>query len=201
MRNVERHQNLERSQIQLRDNHDREWLVESEVGLDSTRRPVIVTVGQFHPNFVTPYNFLPPPKYLTYTPRNPGKLTIEYGAWETDVKASHAEVKSYLSRLALAIYKTEAAKYVAEPSDEMLEVVYGSGKGPEPWEPIAAARQGNGWILGLRPFDPTIPGDVTLKKYLDQWVAVRYHEVKTGDQPDLEALDFTEGQKKKKVAV
>ena len=203
-RNIERQQHLERSQIELLDQHGRTWLVESEVGLDHTRRPKIIVVGQFFPQFQAPYDFYPDAKYLEYDPSKPGRLHINYQAWESAVRWAHEEVQSYISRLAVAIYKDEAAKYIKEPSQEMLDIVYGRGRGPEPVEPIVAARQGNGWILGQREFDPAIPGDVLLKGYLEKWVAVRYRDVRAIDdeaEGAVDALDFTEGQRKpRKVA-
>lgn len=200
-RNTERHQHLERSQMELRDQHDRVWLVESEVGLTERRRPQLVAVGQFVPSFTTPYDFLPDAKYLTYSPSKPGRLVIEYGAWETSIVDAHNDVADQLRNLAVAIYKGEAAKYIKEPTTEMLEIVYGRGKGPEPVEPIRAARQGNGWILGLRPFDETIKGDVLLKGYMETWVAIRYRDIRGEDrQIEGDGQDFTEGQKKRKLA-
>lgn len=198
-RHVERHQHLERSQIELRDNHDRLWVVESEVGLDATRRPRIVAVGQFHPTFQTPYNFLPDAKYLHHSPNQPGKLTIDYDGWASCVLEAHKDVKTALTNLAVSIYKDEAAKYVDKPSTEMLQIVYGHGRGPEPVEPIWAAKQGNGWILGMRPYDETIKGDVLLKGYLEEWVKVRFRNVIDSDgRSSLDEFDFTEGQKKRK---
>lgn len=192
----ERHQHLERSQIELKDDHGRTWLVESEVGLDASRRPRITPVGQFHPAFIVPYDFLPPAKYLVYDPNKPGLLRISYRAWESDVQVAHREIKSELMRLATKLYKSEAAQFVAAPTDQMIEMIYGRGKGPEPVEPITACRQGNGWILGLRHFDEKLAGDQKLKEYLEMWVQVRYHEVPDGDGTVDDVIDFTEGQRK-----
>lgn len=192
----ERHQHLDRMQVELTDQHGRLWIGTTELGRDFHNRPKIVPVGSFQPQFLTPYDFLPDQKYLVFDGRRPSDLTINYKAWISDQRARHAEVKDYLAQLAWGIYKDRAPEFIKNPTPEMLEIVYGRGKGPEPYEPIIAAMQGNGWILGLRDFDPALPGDVRLKPFMERWVQVRYRDVRPFDAEDeaLTALDFTEGQ-------
>lgn len=192
----ERHQHLDRMQVELSDQHGRVWLGVTELGRDFYNRPRIVPVGSFQPQFTTPYDFLPDQKYLVFDGRRPSDLTINYRAWVADQRARHRDVQDYLAQLAWAIYKDQAPQYIKEPTPEMLEIVYGKGKGPEPYEPIIAAMQGNGWILGLREFDARLPGDARLKPFMERWVTVRYRDVRPFEDEMLaaEALDFTEGQ-------
>lgn len=190
---AERHQHLDRSQIELVDQHNRTWRAESEVGIDQHRKPRIAPVGAFNPGFVAPYDFYPPAKYLKYDPKKPSFLTIDYVAWKDDVMRAHQDVREQLVRLATKLYKSEAAKYVKHPTEEMLVILYGGGKGPEPVEPIVAAMQGNGWILGTREYDPALPGDKRLKPFLDRWKEIKFNASPL-TAPDEVKVDFTEGQ-------
>ena len=192
----ERHQHLERSQIELTDQHGRIWYATTEVGRNFHGQPRIVPVGQYFPQFAAPFDFIPPQAFLVYDPRRPSLLSINYAGWQEAQEARHREVAEQLAALAWHIYKDEAPKYIKAPSQEMLDIVYGRGKGPEPIEPIVAARQGNGWILGLRPFDPALPGDVRLKPFMERWVQARYRHITLLDAQGRAAdeLDFTEGQ-------
>lgn len=193
----ERNQRDDRSQIELIDQHGRLWVAASEVGLDARKRPVISPVGSFDATFSVPFGFLPPQKYLVFDVRRPSQLTIAYDAWITDQRAAHREVAEHISRLAWAIYKDQAPQFIKNPTPEMLEIVYGRGKGPEPVEPVLAAKQGNGWILGLREFDPERAGDVKLKPFLDRWVEVRYRDARPwedGEEVVPEALQFGDEQ-------
>ncbi len=193
--NYERQQHLDRKQMELRDQHGRKWVVESEVGVDMNRRPQLAPVGSFTPTFQTPYDFYPPQKFLGYDTRRPSLIAIDYLGWQQEVAAAHDGVRQEIVKLATKLYKGEAAQYIREPTDEMLQLIFGGGKGPEPVEPIAAAGQGNGWILGLRLFDRSKLGDVRLKPFLDRWVEVRYRDSRLEDGNDVVvALDFTEGQ-------
>lgn len=193
--NVERHQHLDRAQIELIDQHGRIWLCESEVGMDSRRRPRIAPVGSFIPHFKAPYDFIPPQKFLRYDTRRPSNIAIQYDAWASEVRQAHSDIRGEIVKLATRLYKGEAAQYIKEPTDEMLELIYGGGKGPEPVEPIIAAKQGNGWILGLREFDEKLRGDVLLKPFLDRWVEVRYRDARLEDEEvNTEQLNFVEGQ-------
>ncbi len=189
----DRQQHTDRAQIELEDNHGRVWVSESEVGLNANRRPQVSPVGSFIPTFRTPYDFLPANKYLIYDSRRPSSLTIAYRTWIIDQQNAHREVSEYLARLAWSIYKDQAPKYIKNPSPEMLDIVYGRGKGPEPVEPIVAAMQGNGWILGLRPYDKNKSGDARLLPYLELWQGVRYRDVSIGDEifsrPELNFAD------------
>lgn len=192
--NAERHQHLDRSQMELVDQHGRTWLAQSEVGVDSKRRPRIAPVGTFLPAFTTPYDFLPPQKFLRYNPRRPSVIDIDYRGWISEIKAAHQAVKDELVKVATKLYKGEAARFIKEPTEEMVQLVYGNGKGPEPPEPVMAAMQGNEWILGLREFDPTKQGDVRLKPYMERWVEVRFRDVTLEDEETITAMNFTEGQ-------
>lgn len=186
----ERQQHLDRDQIELTDDHGRRWIVASEVGLDARKRPRIAPVGTFTPLFAPPHDFLPDQKFLVFDPRRPSLLSINYRAWIEQVREAHRQVKDYISRLAWQIYRDQAPKYIEQPTPEMLEIVFGTGKGPEPWEPMLAAMQGNGWILGLRSFDPSKAQDVRLKPYLDRWVDVRFRDVRWEAAPDVAGLSF-----------
>jgi hypothetical protein len=191
----ERQQHLDRGQSQLMDQHGRVWLATTELGIDAHRRPLIAPVGGFTPNFTVPYDFIPPMKYLIYDNRRPQQITIAYRQWIADQQAAHRAVKDHLAQLAWLIYRDHAPEAIKNPTPDMLEIAYGRGKGPEPWEPIVAAMQGNGWILGLRPYDPALAGDVKLLPFLERWVEVRYRDARLLDDVDLpDDMNFTEGQ-------
>jgi hypothetical protein len=192
--NVERHQHLERTQIELKDQHGRLWYTESQVGLDGKRRPRIVPVGTFVPSFTAPFDFIPPQKFLRFDPRRPSEITINYDGWASEIRAAHADLRQEMVKLATRLYKGEAAKYIESPTDEMRDMIFGGGKGPEPVEPIIAAKQGNGWILGLRAFDATKRGDELLKPFLDRWVEVRFRDVRMDDNGEVETINFAEGE-------
>jgi hypothetical protein len=198
--NSERHQHLDRTQIELFDNHGRMWRVESEVGMDSKRRPRLAVVGTFTPAFKAPHDFYPPQEHLVYDPRRPSVLVINYQGWISNIKRAHQDVRQQIVHLATKLYKTQAAKYIKEPTEEMLELIYGGGKGPEPVEPAIAAMQGNGWILGLRGYDSKLPGDKKLKPFLDQWVAARRYDARLEEEEELSKYDFTEGQESDELA-
>jgi len=73
-----------------------------------------------------------------------------------------------------------------EPTVKMLNDI---GQGPLPDAPVRAAKAGNGFILGLRPFDPNRGGDVKLAEALVKWNAV---EQAVTD--DMDVAEFADEQ-------
>ena len=100
----------------------------------------------------------PPQKYMTFPEDQPGKVVIDYEAWEADYREAEQEWdkrRVYLSNL-----MPGGANNPALPSE----------LGPRPMSPkvIRAMRQGNRWALGfttieppeVREFFPPVPADL-----------------------------------------
>lgn len=178
----ERHQHLERAQVEFTDQHGRAWLAETEPGMDQSRRPRICPVGQFHPRFKAPV--IPDQKYLVYDPRKPSLVSINYRAMLADIDESHERERQQIENFAWAIYKDEAPRYIKDPSPEILSIVRGKSLGPEPREIPIALAQGNPYLLGL-----TTTVDERVVPFLERWYLVK----KVGRRVDPFAAELDEG--------
>lgn len=98
----------------------------------------------------------------------PNRITLLYENWLSKLEAAHLQWRSQIGRFAQAMYGEKAAEAVEHPSAELLNTV---GPKPFPLEPVLAAREGNKYVLGLRPFDPKRPADVAVRNALDLYRA------------------------------
>lgn len=113
--------------------------------------------------------WIPPQSSMRFSQRKPGEFVIEYDA----LIAEHRRAEQARADLTLEV----ATHYNVpnfdpdDPEAFTAQMKRELGKGPLPIEPLLAARAGNGYVLGLRPFDEKRPGDVRLKAALEVWNA------------------------------
>ena len=135
-------QSRKRSYAIYTDQHDRAWgaIIENRTG---------DPCGPLEPQFAAPVQAMD--KFITINSRQ-RKLTIRYADIIMDIQQANTEWDASLREYARKMYGMDAAKMIASPSPELLDMV-----GPKPrgnreiWE---AAMQGNKWILGFSSAKP-----------------------------------------------
>lgn len=134
------------------DQHDREWSMSVE---NSNGMPV----GLISPMFSAPWR--PDQNYLRINPDNVTELWIDYPQMWRDRSAALAKYHQE------AVDKASANKWpVPVKGDYDERIISTIGKPPSPLQPVEAAYQGNGWILGFRA-RPTTAADRLLA---ERWV-------------------------------
>lgn len=140
------------------DQHGREW--ESWGDVKAKLHPC----GPLTPARNWPHKapWIPSQHYARFDGRNPTRFTWDYEAMLSDGIAALQRYRDVLF---------EAAKYFNVPNWDPADgptpqMARDVGDPPLPLAPIRAARVGNGYILGLRAFDPEKQGDVTLREEL-----------------------------------
>jgi hypothetical protein len=172
----EGYQQKARRYQQYTDQHGRRWGAVIEI---KTGHPC----GPWEPKFDAPW--LPATEYLRIRPDHeaqPWAVVIDYDTAIADLK----EAKHRFDQLCIARgieLHGDRFDETAPVSNAVKQIV---GNPPKPWEPYKACKDGNGYLLGFRPFDARQPGDVTLHALLAP--VVRREEPTFGDQSfeDLE---------------
>jgi hypothetical protein len=121
-----------------RDQHGRQWIAIVE---KSTGDPC----SPFTPHgWTAPLQV--PDSYKKVDPNEPGKMDIQYDRWLEHLHEEHQAYRHRLEHIALQLSDTDAAKLIASPNPTMLRK---AGAPPMAWQPVAAAKSGNRWVLGL----------------------------------------------------
>jgi hypothetical protein len=141
------------------DQHGREWEGWGDV------KAKLHPTSPLRPLFEAPW--LPDQTYMRFHQRKPGEFQIDYDAMIAESRRAHEARRDHILKVAdhynVNNFDPENENsYTAQMRREM-------GKGPLPTEPMLAARAGNGYVLGLRSFDPKRSGDQKLKVALDIW--------------------------------
>ena len=148
-----------------RDQHGRQWAatVEKRSGYPVGTLQLLSRTpeGQMPP-------WLPDQRYFVFSPDNQTHLTIDYPTLLRERTQAHAE---YLKECAsIATARDWPAPVKGETIDHRIIAIV--GKAPYPIEPVAAAMQGNRWILGLTDtVDPRLVEFVSQPTETDQLLA------------------------------
>jgi hypothetical protein len=135
-------QSRKRSYAIYTDQHNRTWgaIIENKTG---------DPCGPLEPQFAAPVQAMD--RFITINSRQ-RKLHIRYADIILDIQQANADWDASLREYARKLYGMDAARQIASPSPELLDIV-----GPKPngnreiWE---AAMQGNKWILGFSSAKP-----------------------------------------------
>lgn len=123
-------------------------------------------IGALSPKFKAP---VPPPdgpEFIEMQADNPGRFVIRYDRWAAFLKERKAAYQALIARYARQMYGDKAADAISQPPPELRRL---AGSTPYPYELIDAAGQGNGYVLGTRPYDDKKPADQKLKAILDAY--------------------------------
>lgn len=141
-------------------------------------------IGALSPKFTAPLNPPDGPEFWRVLPEHPGRIEIRYAQWSGFLRGRRQEYLAKQERDARQMYGDKAADAIQKPPPELRRL---SGTMPYPYEIIDAAAQGNGFVLGLRKFDPTKPVDVKLQAILNLYQLDRFErsvELPTEDWSD-----------------
>lgn len=152
------------------DQHDRHWTGWGDV------KAKLHPTGTMKPEFDAPW--YPDQRYARFGAKNPNRFEWDYEAMLADAKLGETRYRELLFQAADHFNVPNFDPDAGEATAQMKRDI---GRPPFPSDPIRAAIAGNGYILGMREFDPSKPGDVKLRAALDQFT------VNLGT-PDLEAL-------------
>lgn len=130
-----------RSYAIFRDQHGRKWGADIE---QKTGAPC----GPLSARFSAP--IMPPQKYLKVTDVAARELTIDYEAWLGDLETAHMEYDQRRTMIAVTMYNERAHDAIEKKDPALMQRV---GPPPQFLEPIMAAVEGNGWILGFDGFE------------------------------------------------
>lgn len=123
-----------------------------------------------------------PQKYLTLVEDRPDQLRIDWQGMIDDAKAARAAWRQEVLKWGIKFHGS-AFDAKSPITDEVRSVV---GQEPPTVEPIIAAMQGNGWMLGTRDYDPDNKADVELKTFFPEPIAEdvkSYDGLYFGDKP------------------
>ena len=141
------------------DQHGREWEAWGDV------KAKLHPASPLLPRFNAPW--LPSPHFARFGAKNPYLLTWDYDAMLADGMLAH---EKYRQLTIDAASHFNVPNFDPEnPASTTAQMKRDIGDPPLPIDPIRAAKAGNGFILGLRPFDPERPGDVKLKLALEKF--------------------------------
>lgn len=135
-------QSRKRSYAIYTDQHGRNWgaIIENRTG---------DPCGPLEPQFAAPVQAMD--RFITINSRQ-RKLTIRYADIILDIQQANRDWEESLREYARKMYGMDAAKQIASPSPELLDMVGPRPRGQrEIWE---AAMQGNKWILGFSSAKP-----------------------------------------------
>lgn len=116
--------------------------------------------------------------FARFGPKNPNTFTWDYDGMLAAGLEAEQRYRDLLFAAATHFNVPNFDPASDEPTAQMKRDV---GEPPLPLDPIRAAKQGNGYILGLRPFDERRPGDVKLKAALERY-QVNTHRVELDDE-------------------
>jgi hypothetical protein len=158
-------QPAQRGNIRPYDQHGRRWWA-------STEHRSNMPTGQLAPEFKAPW--IPDQQYLKVNPNDTSQVYIDYPEMYRDRRTALREYHALAVRLATekSWPIPEFGKYTSQYTDKL-------GRPPRAIECVAAAAQGNPWILGF-----TQVPDPRLKPYIENPTTV-LHEME-------EAYDFSE---------
>jgi hypothetical protein len=143
------------------DQHGREWEgwgdIKAKLHPTSTLRPL----------FDAPW--VPDQRYMTFSQRKPGEFEINYDAILGEIRRAHEARRDHVLKVADHFNVAGFDPDTDEPTAQMKREL---GEAPLPIDPVLAAKAGNGFILGSRPFDANRPADVKLK------TALAFYQVK-----------------------
>lgn len=156
------------------DQHDRPWHMSVE---KSNGRPV----GLISPLFSAPW--MPDQKYLVINPDDSRELYINYPQMYRD---RNAAMQAYHRD---AVQKATANSWTTPTLGQYDEKILSTiGRPPAPVEPVVAAYQENGWILGTRP-TPTTAAD----KLLAARFVLDTRKASAAEREMATAFDFRDG--------
>lgn len=141
-------------------------------------------IGALSPKFKAPLGPPDGPEYITMQADQPGRFAIRYDRWAAFLRERKAAYQALIARYARQMYGDKAAEAILQPPPELRRL---AGSTPFPYELVEAAGQGNGYILGTRPFDPTKTADVKLRAILEEYQQDRIdtvEELPTGEWGD-----------------
>lgn len=151
----------QREHMTYTDQHGRTWEAYGDV------KAKLHPASPLMPKFAAPW--YPNQRYAQFGTKNPTQFTWDYEAMLSDAIEAHTRYRDLLLQAATHYNVPNWDPATQEPTAQMKRDV---GQPPLPIDPIRAARAGNGYILGLRPFDPARPGDVKLRAALVQYEAL-----------------------------
>jgi len=133
-----------RRNMTLTDQHGRQYfaVIEKASGFPT---------GLVQPLYDAPHpDLYPPQKYMRFPVDQPGKLMIDYAAWEGEATAGIAAWEQERIRTGSMIHGAAFDPH-APPTIQLVMMI-----GPKPMSPlpIKAMRQGNRWALGLSDVKP-----------------------------------------------
>lgn len=161
----------------LTDQHGRKWSasIEKKSGFPTG---LMVCIHQTPQGNSPPW--LPDQAYFVFSTEDPTRFTIDYPRLLAERKLAHESYHQQAVDAAIAREWTVPEKGEHYP----FKITAIIGKEPHPIEPIAAAMQGNQWMLGLSDrVDPRLVGFVTKPTTEEALLA---------DLPDFSDLDEDE---------
>ena len=138
------------------DDHGRKWGATIEI------RTGYPTGGQIAPQFVAPW--LPSFEFVRCYPAHMGKPWAVEIRYAEGLATRQTALEEWNTNLLLIGQKAHGEAF--NPEQPTAFVLKELGPKPEPAEFWQAAMEGNGYLLGLRPYNPDHPGDVLLHTLL-----------------------------------
>lgn len=171
----------QREHMEYFDQHGRKWYGWGDV------KAKLHPASHLTPAFNAPW--LPNQGYARFGIKNPTRFTWDYDAMLADGRKAEKERRDLEFAAAAHFNVPNWNPDRDPPTPQMLRDI---GPGPLPLDPVRAARAGNGFILGLRPFDPSRPGDVKLAAALAM-LEVNTHRNDNDDEfADDDVSEFAE---------
>ena len=178
------------------DQHGRKWTFFLDIKSGGACTP-------FRPAFNAPW--LPDQRCIKILRDRPGALDINYDEQILALKNAKAEYRQLMIRAANFFNVPNWNPDTDVPTAQMRNDI---GEPPLPVEPVLAAKKGNGFVLGLRGFDPNKPGDVKLSEALVRWTApprgidaIGNEGDEFADEPVDEIEEPTRGRKRSRQPV
>lgn len=163
-------QEKQRRHQQAFDQHGRKWTYHLDIKSGGACTP-------FYPAFNAPW--LPDQRCIRIERDRPGALVIDYDQQVLQLRNAKTEYRTLLIRAANHFNVPNWNPDTDVPTAQMRNDI---GEPPLPVEPVLAARKGNGFVLGLRPYDGNKPGDVKLADALARWTAPARGIAAIGDE-------------------
>ncbi len=186
----------QREAMEYRDQHDRVWFAWGAV------KAHLHPASPLSPQFQAPW--YPDPGFFEFIPKKPGQFRINYDAM---VSAGRAANRAYRDLKMKAAAHFNVPNYDPDTDQPTAQMVHDIGPEPLPLDPILAARAGNGYVLGLRDFDPKKPGDVKIREALKRWYPAQPEDREGAEFADAEfseaeseAILATRGRKRQEAA-